>query len=558
MQARARAMCFVRMRSWLPSLAAGNKRLDWKSLEQMPEDPPLDLQNQLGGDAELVAQEWQTVRGSLFDSKLRQGWICFLHLVARGMDPLLATGDQLQTYLEEYCKDKAQGTVKQVTSQLAHVFDAVGRNLPDGTVNQTVNMQQWPTGVAPFALTHQLRVDPLNPVTEKVKLMVKAAAKEAAKQREKQQEEGGDAAAAAAAQAQRKVAMSAAAIAVEFIACLGKGVDYFMRLTRPAAGARISSRHSMQPQPPEQQQNKLPVTPIMSKSQTRNALCYALLHLLRISDVPRPRNAAAHMRHADLFVYFGTTRVHLLTLCFLKSEVTAELLGNHRPAKLVTGMWFGKRKKSTLYRQRDTMPACYNLLDMLDVYTLCVRLLLELNSGDLFAASAAAEDEQNATTSRSSSPEGDEEEDEEELVTGVDAQKLLQEALLALGVSPEAAASAAAAAAAADTPSAAAAGSAQLPEAMVMGTDFDASKASRSTHGPAAARQGLYVSRRAAAQELVFHNVPAAVIRLLMGHGYNSDMFKVRNMGFVSPCNQRCRPFLFCSNTVNLCLLACY
>jgi hypothetical protein len=244
----------------------------------------------------------------------------------------------------------------------------------------------------------------------------------------------------------------------------------------------------------------------------------ALLHLLRLYEAARPLNAAVRLRHADLWTYFGSTQIYLLSLVYLDPAVTAELLTSSRPSKLVTATWQGKGKQQSLLRQRYSLPAAYNVMDLMECYVIVCRLLIELADGVLPAAGRVADEQ------RSSLPlqQDLESEEEEEQQAAADAAHLLEQ-LAAFVDAPAAAA----------MPTGAtyeqqqqqqqqqpAASPAHL-EALVFGLSFCASTASRGTHCPALAHCGLYTTRRAAAQEMVHHHIPPAIVRILMGHSFN-------------------------------------
>jgi hypothetical protein len=501
----------------------------------MPVEAPASLANELGGDAALAGQAWAEVRDCLMHPKHRHGLTVFMRLVAAGADPLLVDAEQLQQQVAAACSNITSAkTAKQVHCQLPHIFDALGRHLPSTSSSQALDGQLWPRGVRPFALTPHRRVDPVNPVTSGVKKAITAAAAAAAvapggSEQQAEAAAGGSpgpSAAAVTAAAPRKVAVSAAVTGVQYLACLAKGVDFTMRLTRSAAGASLASR-SLQPQQPGA--SPLAQAPVTSKEQAANALRMALLHLLRLYEAARPLNAAVRLRHADLWTYFGSSQVFLLTLVYLDPAITAELLSNYRPSKVVTATWQGKGKQQSLLRQRHTLPAAYNLMDLIEGYVIVSRLLIELADGFLPGAAGAVADEQ-----RSSPPphqESDSEDgQEEDQPTPADAALLLEQ--LAAFVDNQSAAAAAAPPSSTDhsqqqqqaAPPTQPAAALCSPEPLVFGPGFCASTASRGAHGPALAHSGLYPTRRAAAQELLYHNVAAPIIRILFGHSFNSDM----------------------------------
>jgi hypothetical protein len=440
-----------------------------------------------------------------------------------GIDPLLVDAEQLQQHVGAACRNiQSAKTAKQAHCQLPHIFDVLGRHLPSSSSSQSLDGQLWPRGVRPFALTQLRRVDPVNPVTAAVKqAIIAAAAATAAAVGSDQLMAGGSLIASAAApSASRKVAVSAAVTGVQYLACLGKGIDFYMRLTRPAVGAALTSR-SLQPQQPGAP--PLAVGPVTSKEQAANALRMALLHLLRLYEAARPLNAAVRLRHADLWIYFGSTQIYLLSLVYLDPAVTAELLTGSRPSKVVTATWQGKGKQQSLLRQRHSLPAAYSVMDLMECYVVVCRLLIELADGVLPGAAGRVADEQHSSSplQQDLEPEEEEEEEEEEQQSAADAAHLLEQ--LAAFV---------------DTPTAAAmptgatyeqqqqqqqqpAASPAHLQALVFGPSFSASTASRGTHCPALAHCGLYTTRRAAAQEMVHHNVPPAIIRILMGHSFN-------------------------------------
>jgi hypothetical protein len=441
-----------------------------------------------------------------------------------GIDPLLVDAEQLQQHVGAACRNiQSAKTAKQAHCQLPHIFDALGRHLPSSSSSQSLDGQLWPRGVRPFALTQLRRVDPVNPITSAVKqaITAAAAAPAAAVGSDQLMAGGSLITSAAAPSASRKVAVSAAVMGVQYLACLGKGIDFYMRLTRPAAGAALTSR-SLQPQQPGAP--PLAVGPVTSKEQATNALRMALLHLLRLYEAARPLNAAVRLRHADLWTYFGSTQIYLLSLVYLDPAVTAELLTSSRPSKLVTATWQGKGKQQSLLRQRHSLPAAYNVMDLIECYVIVCRLLIELADGVLPGAAGRVADEQRSSLPLQQDLESEEEEEEDEQQSAADAAQQLEQ-LAAFVDAPTAAA----------TPAGAtheqqqqqqqqqqqpAASPAHL-EALVFGSRFCASTASRGTHCPALAHCGLYTTRRASAQEMVHHNLPPAIIRILMGHSFN-------------------------------------
>jgi hypothetical protein len=504
----------------------------------MPAEAPASLANDLGGDAALAANAWTELRTCLVDPKHRHGLTVFMRLVAEGgIDPLLVDAEQLQSLVAAACSNiRSAKTAKQVHCQLPHIFDALGRHLPASSSSQGLDGQEWPRGVRPFALTPHRRLDPVNPVTAAVKQAITAAAAAGASGQVLAADAGGSTApsstAAAAASAPRKVAVSAAVTCVQFLAAFSKGVDMFMRLTRPAAGASLTSR-SLQQQLPGAP--PLTLAPVCSKEQAANALCMGLLHLLRLYEAARPLNAAVRLRHADLWTYFGSTQLYLLTLAYLDADVTAELLssGCHRPAKIITATWQGKGKQQALLRQRPSLPAAYNVVDLLEGYTIVTRLLIELADGFLPGAAAGpgAEEQRGSPPPQQESDPHESEEEAQQSPT--DAARLLEQ--LAVFMDNQSAA-------ATPTPEAShhhhhhqqqqqqgpssqpAEGPSPL-EPLVFGPGFCASTASRGAHAPALAHCGLYTTRRAAAQELVHHHLPVPVIRVLMGHSFQSSLY---------------------------------
>jgi hypothetical protein len=534
LEARARALSYLRLAQWLPKPPAAGRRFDWACLADMPVEAPASLANDLGGDAALASLAWTEVRCCLVDPKHRQGLTVFMRLVTEcGIDPLLVDAEQLQQHVGAACRNiQSAKTAKQAHCQLPHIFDALGRHLPSISISSQLDGQLWPRGVRPFALTQLRRVDPVNPVTAAVKQAITAAAASAAAAAaavgSDQLMAGGSLITSAAApSASRKVAVSAAVMGVQYLACLGKGIDFYMRLTRPVAGAALTSR-SLQPQQPGAP--PLAQAPVTSKEQAANALRMALLHLLRLYEAARPLNAAVRLRHADLWTYFGSTQIYLLSLVYLDPAVTAELLTSSRPSKLVTSTWQGKGKQQSLLRQRHALPAAYNVMDLIECYVIVCRLLIELADGVLPGAAGRVADEQRSSLPLQQDLQSEEEEeegDDDEQQSAADAAQLLEQ-LAAFVDAPTATAA---------MPTGVtyeqqqqqpqqqqqqqpAASPAHL-EALVFGPRFCASTASRGTHCPALAHCGLYTTRRAAAQEMVHHHVPPAIIRILMGHSFN-------------------------------------
>jgi hypothetical protein len=520
LEARARALSYLRLAQWLPKPPAAGRRFDWACLAQMPIEAPASLANDLGGDAALASHAWTEVRCCLVDPKHRQGLTVFMRLVTEcGIDPLMADQEQLQHHISAACRNiQSAKTAKQAHCQLPHIFDALGRHLPSSSSSQALDGQLWPRGVRPFAVTQLRRVDPVNPVTAAVKQAITAAAAAAAAAVGSDLLVAGGAliASAAAPSASRKVAVSAAVTGVQYMACLGKGIDFYMRLTRPAAGASLTSQ-SLQPQQPGAP--PLPVGPVTSKEQAANALRMALLHLLRLYEAARPLNAAVRLRHADLWTYFGSSQIYLLSLVYLDPAVTAELLTCYRPSKLVTATWQGKGKQQSLLRQRHSLPAAYNVMDIIECYVIVCRLLIELADGVLpGAAGRVADDQRGSLPLQQDLGLEEEEEEEEEQQSAADAAHLLEQ--LAAFVDAPTPAAMSVGATHEQQQQQPAASPAHL-EALVFGPSFCASTASRGAHCPALAHCGLYTTRRAAAQEMVHHNVPPAIIRILMGHSFN-------------------------------------
>jgi hypothetical protein len=540
LQARARALSYLRLSQWLPKLpAAAGKRFNWACLQDMPLAPPPSLANDLGGDAAVASQAWAEVRGCLSNPKYRHGLTVFMRLVTEcGVDPLLIDAEQLQQQVSEVCSGiRSAKSAKQVHCQLPHIFDALGRSLPSTSSSQALDGQLWPRGVRPFAVTPHRRLDPVNPVTAAVKQAVTAAAAAAATGEQLVGAGGGDClgpvAASPAPPASRKVAVSAAVTGVQYLACLGKGTDFYMRLTRPAAGATLTGQSLQQQQPGAPPLTQAPVT---SKQQAANALRMALLHLLRLYEAARPLNAAVRLRHEHLWTYYGGTQLYLLTLVYLDPAITAELLSCHRPSKVVTATWQGKTKQQSLLRQRETLPAAYNVVDLVEGYLIVSRLLLELAEGVLPAAAGqpVAEEQRPSPQPHHDAAAEEEEEEEEDQQSPADGARLLEQ--LAAFVDNQTAAAVAAAAGPPPPPAEASQQQQQQPhvqsaaalsqlEPLVFGPGFCASTASRGAHGPSLAHCGLYTTRRAAAQEAVHHNVPPPIIRILMGHSFTSNMY---------------------------------
>jgi len=83
LQARARALSYLRLSEWLPKPPAAGKCFEWACLTDMPVEAPASLANDLGTDAALAASAWTEVRCCLVDPKHRHGltvvmrvWTC--------------------------------------------------------------------------------------------------------------------------------------------------------------------------------------------------------------------------------------------------------------------------------------------------------------------------------------------------------------------------------------------------------------------------------------------------------------------------------------------------
>jgi hypothetical protein len=509
----------------------------------MPAEAPLSLTNELGGDTAVANEAWTEVRQCLTNRKHRHGLTVFLRLIRDGVDPLLVDAEQLQLQVSGACSGiHSTKSAKQVHCQLPHIFDAIGRHLPSSSSSQTLDGQLWPRGVRPFAVTSHRRLDPINPVTPAVKQAITAAAAAAAARsataavavaptaaaaiRGEQLGAGcglGASAAPVASAASRKVAVSAAVIGAQYLTCLAKGADFFMRLTRPAAGASLTL-DTLQPQQPGAP--PLAVARVTSREQAANALRMSLVHLLRLYEAARPLNAAVHLRHSDLWTYYGSTQVYLLSLVYLDPAVTAELLTSYRPSKVVTATWQGKGKQQSLLRQRETLPVAYSAMDLIEGYILVSRLLIELADGCLSGAAAGlgAEGRHSRQPPQpvDSSSENEEQEEEEQQSPADAAQLLAQLAPFVDAQTAAAPPTAACEQQQQQQPSPVQpAASPALLDPLVFGPSFCASAASRGAHSPALAHCGLYTTRRAAAQELVRHNVAPPIIRILMGHSFS-------------------------------------
>lgn len=115
-----------------------------------------------------------------------------------------------------------------------------------------------------------------------------------------------------------------------------------------------------------------------------NLCMLILMYIFLLHEGGRPGDANnMETKHSELWLIthpFDYT-VYWLTLVFIRPETLAFLLAGNKIAKIVVGNFKGKDKQYYLHRIKAVIPAPFNSIDILTIYTICMRMVIYTTNG---------------------------------------------------------------------------------------------------------------------------------------------------------------------------------
>lgn len=110
-------------------------------------------------------------------------------------------------------------------------------------------------------------------------------------------------------------------------------------------------------------------------------LAAVLLH-----EAPRPGEIFEKLSHTHLFTALHT-KVYWLTFVFIKPSTWAWLVTTNAISHIFCGFYKGKDKQFVQYRVKSVIPTAYNSIDLLNIYVICMRILVCLNPASIIPTS---------------------------------------------------------------------------------------------------------------------------------------------------------------------------
>lgn len=123
---------------------------------------------------------------------------------------------------------------------------------------------------------------------------------------------------------------------------------------------------------------------INQKERITNRFNLVLINAFLLHEGSRPIELQKHLRHMDLFLPLHE-RVYWLTLVFLSPQTLTYLLTQNKLSYYACSLYKGKDKQTHLYRLKSVIPCAFNSLDLMTIYTICMKCIIALDSDALSA-----------------------------------------------------------------------------------------------------------------------------------------------------------------------------